>query len=154
MPKLTHPAITSFSHGGQTYDANERGEIDLPDEAVAVALMHGFANPSAEVAAFQGPTPDDLKVDLAAAQTEIEDLRKQLADAAAAKAALERELETAKAELAKVADVVAAKANIELELETAKAELAKGADLAAAKAALERELETVKADLAKSKKAK
>jgi hypothetical protein len=61
MPKLKAPeGVCSFSHDGVEYEV-KRGTIDVPAEAVAIALVHGFAIPSAAVKATAADTPDDAK---------------------------------------------------------------------------------------------
>lgn len=42
MAKLKAPkGVSSFSHGGKLYEV-KRGAIDLPEEAIEVAMSHGF----------------------------------------------------------------------------------------------------------------
>lgn len=131
MPKLTHPAIKSFSHDGQNYEADEAGLIDFPDHALGAAFMHGFKHPT---------TQDKKQADALAQIEPLEkanaDLGQQLTDALEKIAALEKtnselvqqavDVEASAVELRKlVATTEAAKADLERELAAAQAELAK-----------------------------
>lgn len=136
MPKLIHPSVKSFSHDGQTYDADEAGLIDFPDHVTGIAFAHGFKHPS---------TQDKKQADALAQIEPLEkantDLGLQLAEALEKVTALE----AANAEaVQKAADAEAS--NVELRNLVATTD--------AAKADLERELAAVQAELAKTKKVK
>lgn len=114
MPKLTHPHTKSFSHAGETYEADEVGLIDFPDDVVGIAIAHGFRHPTAKerepvdalekIAALETANAD-LTMKLADSEASNVQLRNMVADFTAAKSEAEREVEGLKAELAKTKKV-------------------------------------------------
>lgn len=80
MAKLQHPEMVSVSWNGKTFEADDRGVFEVPEEAVGDLQCHGltvYVEPKPQVPQIR-PVPqwsnDDLKTKAAELGLEVEGL--------------------------------------------------------------------------------